>query len=395
MIWWLFLFLFAISEIGSRSLYPENIHWLIIHYHKTGFSTLSCSLEMLLSSYLSSPTCEFAVIGHDLTRAIFEPLSYQLSLSFADNKGPRRELWDVDQYEPKRPYFQANINVQGGADLHYNWNEHHPPEFKVVHFVRDPIDYIVSAYLYHAQLPPPPEKFVRQRRYNPCVYSQAKLDLFVQELVLFGQDGNFIRKSLNDTIKLCKDLHKHGPLHQELRHLALQSTDEIGALQLEAARSIIADEIDAGGDILRMVANSLREKEAGRERAKRVFLADFPFDNASKWLDTMTSVFEFLMDADTNTLENVDKKKRIEKRRLQNAKLFPNVSSIVDFVFKKAFITNTSDNNVIQNAIQNSGVHVTSSLISREKRLGYMKAIENDRVIGPLLHLFREILDDK
>ena len=144
-----------------------------------------------------------------------------------------------------------------------------------------------------------------------------------------------------------------------------------------------------------MVANSLREKEAGRKRARRVFLADFPFDNATKWLDTMTSVFEFLMGADTNTLENVDKKKRIEKRRLQNAKLFPNVSSIVDFVFKKAFITNTSDNNVIQNAIQNSGVHVTSSLISREKRLGYMKAIENDRVIGPLLRLFREILDDK
>ena len=100
------------------------------------------------------------VVGHDLTRAIFEPLSSQLSLSFADNKGPRRELWNVKQYEPKDPYFQANINIQGGADLHYTWNEHHPTKYKVIHFVRDPFDYIVSAYLYHAQQPPPPEKFV-------------------------------------------------------------------------------------------------------------------------------------------------------------------------------------------------------------------------------------------
>lgn len=200
------------------------------------------------------------VSGHDLTRAIFEPLSSRLSLSLADNKGPRRALWDVKQYQPKAPYFQAEINIQGGADLHYKWNDHHPPAYKVIHFVRDPFEYVVSAYLYHAQQPPPPEKFVRQKRYNPCAYSQARLDLFVQELVLFGYDGVFLHKSLNDTIQLCNQVHKHGPLHQELRHLALQSTDEIGALQLEAARAIIADEIDAGGDILRMVANSLREK---------------------------------------------------------------------------------------------------------------------------------------
>lgn len=353
-------------ETAGENPYPTNIHWLILHYHKT---------------------------GHDLTRAIFEPLSSQLSLSFADNKGPRRELWNVKQYEPKDPYFQANINIQGGADLHYTWNEHHPTKYKVIHFVRDPFDYIVSAYLYHAQQPPPPEKFVRQRRYNPCAYSQTKLDLFVQELVLFGQDGDFLRNKLNETIQLCNQLHKHGPLHQELRHLALQSTNEIGALQLEAARSIIADEIDAGGDILRMVANSLRDKEAGYKRAKRVFLSEFPLDNATKWLDTMTSVIEFLMDIDDDSRKTLDHEtKESVIRRLQFEVLTSNISSIVDFVFKKAFVTNTSDSVIIQNSIENSGVHVTRSLISKEKRYSFLKAIEDDRVLGPLLRLFRNIL---
>ena len=315
-----------------------------------------------------------------------------MSLSLADNQGPRRQIWDVERHQPRQPYFQANINIQGGADMHYSWNNHHPTEYKVIHFVRDPFDYIVSAYLYHAQQPPPPEKFVRQRRYNPCVHSQAKLDLFIHELVLFGQDGDFLRNSLNETIQLCHRLHKHGPLHLELRHLALQSTDEIGALQLEAARSIIADEIDAGGDILRMVANSLREKEAGPKRAKRVFLSEFPLDNATKWLDTMTSVVEFLMGVENNSRENIKREsKKNVRRRLQYDTLTSNVSSIVDFVFEKAFMTN--DSGVIQNSIQNSGVHVTKSLVSKEKRLAYLKAIEDDRVLGPLLRLFRDILE--
>ena len=193
------------------------------------------------------------------------PFSRYLQLSLADNKGPRRSIWHLKDYlgegENKLghvPYFHANLNIQGGADMHFNWNSENPPNYKILHFVRDPFEYVVSAYLYHAQQPPPPEKFVRQRHYNPCSFSRDKLgflaiyylihylmiqlticytywflqDIFVSELVLFGVNENELREHLNKTIDLCSQVHQHGPLHVELRHLAQHSPNEIKALQL-------------------------------------------------------------------------------------------------------------------------------------------------------------------
>ena len=118
----------------------------------------------------------------------------------------------------------------------------------------------------------------------------------------------------------------------------------------------------------------------------------------------MTSVFKFLFDeVDLNSNihnehVNIDGKNSFSRRQLQQQQesvSVTNISSLVDFAFKRAFISNTSDDSTIRNSIENSGVHVTSSLVSKEKRLLFIKALEKDHVLGPLLQLCRRILDDR
>ena len=130
----LFLMLILVGSQGNASTDHQtmqlNIHWLVLHYHKT---------------------------GHDLTRSLFEVISKELGLSLADNKGPRRTLWKVEEYvaegKPNElPYFQSSVNIQGGAEMHFKWTDVIKMQFKVLHFVRDPFDYIISAYLYHSQV---------------------------------------------------------------------------------------------------------------------------------------------------------------------------------------------------------------------------------------------------
>jgi hypothetical protein len=305
--------------ISPNSTFP--FHWLVLHYHKT---------------------------GHDITRAIFEPIAKALDISIADNLGPRRSLWRLEDYlgEGKLgyiPYFHSRISIQGGAEMHFKWNDHINFDYKVLHFVRDPFEYVVSAYLYHTQVPPPPEKFVRHTHYNPCGYSKPKLDTYVEELVLFGEDESFIRNALNATIMLCRNLHVQGPLHRELHRLEVEPPNEIKALQLEACRSIVSDEIDAGGDLLRMVVNSLREKEAGSNRARRVFLSEFPIMNQTVWQRSMNSVLTFLYSHN-----------RTQSRRNLAASEDDamEIDRIANIAFSNAFINNTDN---VQNKIKDSG----------------------------------------
>ena len=158
-----------------------DYHWLFLHYHKT---------------------------GHDLTREILLPICKVLGEVLSDNKGPRRREWfDFNKQKNVIPYFKAAINVQGGAEMsQFDWNLQSPFPFKIVHFVRNPFDYVVSAYLYHAQNPPPPEHFVRARRYKPCVHNATLLEHYVNELSSFGENKTCIQEYIDNIVSLCKDL---------------------------------------------------------------------------------------------------------------------------------------------------------------------------------------------
>jgi hypothetical protein len=219
---------------------------------------------------------------------------------------------------------------------------------------------------------------VRQRRFNPCAYSIKTIDLYLKELEVFHEDVSTVSRAINGTIALCESLHKHGPLHKELQHLAQTSVNEVNALQLEACRSIISDEIDGGGDLFRMTVNALRAKEAGPDRAKTVYLHQFPLKNETIWRKSLFSVLEFLLYETGHS-----------RRKL--SEIGDVMDRLVNSTFDKAFIRNGTK---VENTIANTGVHVTSTFISPEKREGYLKSLKEDPVLGPLLLIFQRIILD-
>ena len=201
--------------------------------------------------------------------------------------------------------------------------------------------------------------------------------MYFTELDLFREDVQTVRTAINGTIALCDSLHKHGPLHKELQHLAQTSVNETKALQLEACRSILSEAIDGGGDLFRMAVNALRVKEAGPHRAQTFFLHQFPLKNETIWKESLSSALKFLLSESGKTRRNL----------LDTIDV--SIDRLVASIFAKAFVHNGT---TVVNTIENTGVHVTSTFISAEKREVYLKLLKEDSVLGPLLHVFQKII---
>lgn len=335
----------------------DDYHWLFLHYHKT---------------------------GHDLSRSILDALSSLLNTTYVDNIGPRRTY-----YQPKNiydiPYLKSALSVQGGGEMQFEWNKFIKLPYKIVHFVRDPFDYIISAYLYHIQHPPPPERFVRYHRYDPCLFNSKLINHYINEFDYFHYNKTFIENHINMTFILCRSLFSKAPFYKELNRLIViddnGNKDVTKSLKLEAVRCLISDEIDAGADILRMAVNSLRDKEAGNKYSKRIFLSDFSSNNSSKWNDTTINLIKFLLNNENNS----------QLKYLSNC--MDCQQEYLNTIYKYSFIGN---NNIIKNKFQfvneNASLHTTHNMISHEKRNEYKKILLDDEILGPLLLLLKDII---
>ena len=352
-IWLIVIFLNITYTLTDDNSY----HWLFLHYHKT---------------------------GHDLSRSILDALSSLLNDTYVDNIGPRRTY-----YQPTKvndiPYLKSSLTVQGGGEMQFEWNKFIKFPYKIVHFVRDPFDYIISAYLYHIQHPPPPERFIRYHRYDPCLYNSNLINHYINELVYFNFNKTFIESHLNMTFLLCRSLFLKPPFYKELNRLSVidnyGNRDVSKALKLEAVRCLISDEIDAGADLLRMAVNALRDKEADNKYSKRIFLSDFSSSNSTKWNETAKSLIKFLFRDENN----------IKFNHISNC--IECQQEYLNTIYKYSYIGN---NNIIKNKFQfdneNASLHVTHNMISYEERNKYKNILIDDDVLGPLLLMLRDIV---
>jgi len=115
---------FVVGIFGANDLsIVHNVHWGLLHYHKTGHD-----LALSLLTPFKPPQCKKTTLGH-------VPKSTDLSLSL-------------------KTFFKNDISMLTGGFLQFNWkktlsNENH--HVRIVHFVRDPYDMVMSGYLYHSQ----------------------------------------------------------------------------------------------------------------------------------------------------------------------------------------------------------------------------------------------------
>ena len=83
-------FFFTFIFINLLLFPPTDIHWLVLHYHKTGHDLTRAIFEVLSKVYPFIPLLMF------ITRDLINHKQKELGVTYSDNEGPRRTLWKLE-----------------------------------------------------------------------------------------------------------------------------------------------------------------------------------------------------------------------------------------------------------------------------------------------------------
>lgn len=379
------LFLISPWVSNAESNFSDPIIWLILQYHKTGYI---------------------------LSRSIFRPLAMELNVTISYNAGPCRRLWRFEDFGGKVPYFLPGIHLQEAAEMHFNWKkfiQYHKP--KIVHFVRDPYEFLISSYLYHTQSDPPSNELILNQPFNPCIHSEEMFDMYYAELRHFNEDVDSLKSSIAQITTECTKLYlnaknliaqdtseayaKHAKYGELLRKLSAVSPNHgMDALRLEAYRSIIftgmGPSLVSGNDLFRMAVNALRAKESEGQDVMQTQVEDFPYDNEYLWKRTMGDMLDFLFESKYMAYVQQD----------QTLKLRNHPSTVIkSFLVDLAYNSSVMNKQMISDLHGTKGkkenerfVHVTKNLIPPDLRERYKEGLKEDKLLGPVLATFRRII---
>lgn len=359
----------------SQSL-PSRVmtHWLFIHYHKT---------------------------GHDLSHKIVSKIVGRCHLS--EVIAPKRQsIFNtsfkayIDSYDglPKDILVTNDIIYSVAGAFAFNWTaafQHNAHKTRIIHFVRDPFETVLSGYLYHTQEPPPPtEGWMKKPNMSFCpkdVSSVMKLGTILgkhygnEEVVL-----NWLRNAVQDCENLLSSIRKNESdsfltyLHRispsPTLKLAHDSTskDLYPAIRMEAYRALFATDF-MGGDLLSMAVNVLFQQP---NIARAFHLEDFAIGNETHFRETAQSMFSFLY-------EIVDTRKAISVRSTCRLCHCVSADEAVNMAISAAYISGNTPGEQ----------HVTRNMISRDQRLHYIRLLHEDAVIGPLLQFLSKIVNGR
>lgn len=208
---------------------------LFVTYHKTGHH-LSFTLEKFLESKRACiRTGTSGVNGVEDGHAI--PCEAQAVLA------PRidvvRQAPVTLEYlaESARDARSAGIVFAHDSELRDAWDKDHAKFFgslRVVHFVRNPVDMIISGYLYHYGLSLlEPSTFEAQREHRILLTNPCTPD--VDTSFAIAQEAGLAQSQLRRAVQLCQTL-----LGQDEHYAAaVRRLSTLDGLRLEAARVIV------------------------------------------------------------------------------------------------------------------------------------------------------------
>ena len=294
-----------------------------LYYHKTGHD-LSRTLARVVSSMLTGDKGKFGF-----------PYHYKRQRFSADHscpEGGKVSVWPAPELFPLAPLPSCNI---------------------VVHMVRDPALWAISAYDYHRQ-DPTPEHWVKV--YKPsCSFKHR--EGWTNSSTVLGLDA----KTLTRLMKACNALVKPGKTYWE--HLNILT--EADGVRLTAFMNIFGGEATAAfGDLTRSAANGL---------SLRGTL------NVNLWMDEVMSNLEPAMKSLANFLVSSlgrDNEYQEERRRLTRTLLEQLTSALV-----------TAQEVNYGTKSRSSNKHVTSSTTdvkvkTRKARLA--ANLSSDALLGPV-----------
>jgi len=307
-----------------------------MHYHKTGHEVT----KDLVKLFAEQPT------------AVTIYYNNSVNGRFLENKraSDERVSDDILGCEPHN-FTKHPLRAREAPDMFCDeLKAFVPSDLNVVHFLREPADMIVSAYLYHKQ-EPPPEHWMN--RTDPCERDEPMLRLMAKTI---GIDYSAVEAVASGCERL---LAKSGA---DNHYDALLALPTLEGLRLEAARSIVSSGVSAGADMLRMPANVLRLREAG--------VATYDILEPSWYNETLTnrSIFEITLRA-----------------------LGPDVESAI--VTAKASSVYKRFRELQEDKLKSSAEdHITKDELTADERASYVSSLEKDATVGAILLKLRDIV---
>jgi hypothetical protein len=288
---------------------------------------------------------------------------------------PRRKPIEINA----QAITETNIAVLAAPDLQTPWNDKFLHEVnatvKFVHFVRDPRDMILSAFLYHAQEEAPAlELWLKSPSFNPCEFDHHSLfDRYAVTIGAYNGDYAYVTNLITETIKYCNGVMETYNNHRGMGYnKLLRSMPVEEGILLEAARSILSS---SGGDILRMATNAVYEMHTVNVSSRRVFLSDFPIGDAQAFLSASRTMYSFLM---CNAPAGGQKMKPFWSCMT--------VDRAVQLSVEAAFVPSHAGGN------KTGGSHVTQGMLSRSDRDALLLHLSRHPAIGPLLAIVSDIV---
>jgi hypothetical protein len=245
----------------SRGL--EREAWIFVNYHKTGYELVT-KIQKAFQPCLP-PTWRIA-----------------------------KQRIDI------RQFVQAALNrpftVFSAPNMEFPWSDF-GPNAKIVHFVRDPVDMILSGYLYHSQDPSPPTEtqWLKNTSIGLCDLDPEEW-IHIKTIDAY-MNGHVTLAPLVDKVRaLCKKMisaYRQNSIYATMKHVDLHHENLFAGFRVEAVYSILSK------DILRMTANCIFESKAPQGTAHRVFMTELPANQTQAVEGTVAKMMDFLYEAPT------------------------------------------------------------------------------------------------
>lgn len=343
---------YLINSVISKST-SDKIHWVLIHYHKTGHE---------LCNYFGSYVFQYSNCKRVKVSNI-KPFWTQDAGKLLNS--------DVSILKPHGFEWQKVFNVAGHS-------------FRVVHFVREPFDMVMSGYLYHSEIPAP-EGWLNNENFDPCFVEEKKeVDIirnkYLPAIQKYTQNKVNITKMYDDILKLCRQLSSKNNKYSFNNQLHIASNASVfEGVRLEAVRALIL------GDHLSMAYNTLQESSAKQSKninVRRTFTAEFPVQDVAFYRRSTVSLYDFLMPVVRDEVFY---------------KCFENKEEAVESAIKSAFhdLPQMLSNDSSKKDKPKADAHITGGSMPKEDRQKYIKRLEEDPVLGPFLLIIREILNNE
>lgn len=347
---------------------PVRTRWVFIHYHKSGHD-----IAKNLQAMFVERGCANASV-HISKRVDILPII----TSFAND----------------------DISVLSAPDLQFQWQvfiKDAIEDTRIVHFVRDPVEMILSGFLYHMQSPSPRSEQWLLKDLDICELNPNN-DKYIQIISSYtGANNSTMANQIIHVHGLCLELqnrYKDISVYGTMRNASKNSMHSYDGIKLEAVRSLISSHY---GDLLRMTANSVYESSAPSGLTHRVFTSELPVGEIDIFTHTMSTLLNYLMN-DTVVLPHT----HIHKPFWEHCM---NKSATLQYAIDRIYVPTTDSENVrsSESKVKNARIsikdsksaasqHITQGLITPGLREYHKHRLLQDAVLGPVLHTIREVL---